>query len=249
MIPFEMPFRYSDSSLVKSLAWNKLEIYIILVDLTESINLIDWVEKDKHLGFDFVSWAVKLLEYFLYHVLMKLLFSSLNDSVVIIYTCQSDSFIIFSMRGVLVGLKVTCVFFVKVNELFVHCGWTCDQVRVHSASNDLQNFSQGVFIKVINIINLINGDEMTITQIHVPPAVPVQKGLGLADDNVTGSVSLAIESSKLKIKFLRLCLFSEFDEFFQNVLNLFLENVVLQEDDSLRLEDFVLDKFASAEIR
>ena len=90
---------------------------------------------------------------------------------------------------------------------------------------------------------------MAITQIHVSPAVSVQEGLGLANDNVSGSVSLAVEPSKLEIKFLRLCLFSELDEFFQNVLDLFLEDVVLQEDDSLGLEDFVLDNFASAEIR
>ncbi len=77
----------------------------------------------------------------------------------------------------------------------------------------------------------------------------VQEGLGLADDDVSGSVSLGVEPSKLEIKFLRLCLFSKFGEFFQNVLNLFLEDVVLQEDDSLRLEDFVLDDFASAGIR
>ncbi len=102
---------------------------------------------------------------------------------------------------------------------------------------------------VINIINLINGDEVTNTQIHVSPAVSVQKGLGLADDDVTGNVPLAIEFSELEIEFLRLCLLSEIDEFFQNTVNLFLENVVLQEDDSLRLEDFVLDDFASTEIR
>ena len=90
---------------------------------------------------------------------------------------------------------------------------------------------------------------MAITQIHVSPTLSVQEGLGLANDNVSGSVSLAVEPSKLEIKFLRLCLFSEFDEFFQNVLDLFLEDVVLQEDDSLGLEDFILDNFASAEIR
>ena len=90
---------------------------------------------------------------------------------------------------------------------------------------------------------------MAITQIHVSPAVSVQEGLGLANDNVSGSVSLGVKSSKLEVKFLRLCLFSEFDEFFQNVLDLFLEDVVLQEDDSLGLEDFVLDDFASAGIR
>ena len=116
-------------------------------------------------------------------------------------------------------------------------------------TDDLQNLGQRVLVVVINIIDLVNCDKMAITQIHVSPAVSVQEGLGLANDNVSGSVSLAVEPSKLEIKFLRLCLFSELDEFFQNVLDLFLEDVVLQEDDSLGLEDFILDNFASAEIR
>ena len=87
---------------------------------------------------------------------------------------------------------------------------------------------------------------MAIFQVHVASAVSVQKRFGLADDDVAWSVSLSVEPSQLELKFLRLCLFSEFDKFFQNVLNLFLKDIGLQQNDSLWLKDFVDGNFASA---
>ena len=94
---------------------------------------------------------------------MKLLFSSLNHCVVIIDTGQSDSLVVFSMGGVFIGFEVTCVLFVKVNELFVHRGRTCDQVGVLGFTDDLQNLGQRVLVVVINIINLVNCNKMAIT--------------------------------------------------------------------------------------
>jgi len=74
-----------------------------------------------------------------------------------------------------------------------------------------------------------------------------KKWFGLANDDVAWSVSLGVESSQLEKQVSKTLFFSpKFNELFQNILNLFLKYVVLQENDSLRLEDFVLDDFSTA---
>ncbi len=71
----------------------------------------------------------------------------------------------------------------------------------------------------------------------------------MADDDIAWGVAFAVESSQLELQLWRLGFFSKLNELFQDVLNLFLEDVVLQEDDSLRLENFIDNDFASAGIR
>lgn len=87
---------------------------------------------------------------------MKLGLSSLNCNIVVVYSCQCDPFMIWTMRSLTVSLEFTRVLFVKLKEFIVHCRWTSNQVSILTISYDVEDFSQAILIMMIDIIHLVN---------------------------------------------------------------------------------------------
>ncbi len=91
--------------------------------------------------------------------------------------------------------------------MFLHRGWACNNIGSFVFEN-FKCFGESIFIKVVNLIDLVNRNKFTLIQFHVASSMAIQERRKHANNNVSKSMACSVKHTNFKFKFLNIIIFS-----------------------------------------
>lgn len=166
----------------------------------EVSDFVNRVEEDEDLRF-FVYFLVEVFKDSSNYIFMHFRFIP-QYFVIIFYSLQcylcSSKFAMNQIIDVEFN-HILCVLFVESQKLFLHCGWTSNNIRSVFLSN-FENFSQCFFLLLEDIIDLINCNKFAVIKVEVTSLRSVHKWLGHGYNNVTVLMLLLVHSTDFEPK-------------------------------------------------
>jgi hypothetical protein len=212
----------------------------------EGIDLIDAVEEDKYLRI-FFSLFVEFFEDSSDDVFVHLI--TVFHHLVVVFDTLKRNFSTELQLHHFIDVELDDIFdtpLVERQELFLHGG----RARYHVGSvlfSDLKNRSQSLLLLLEDVVHLVDCNELAVVELHVSLLATVDERFRHHYQNVSRLMGLLVHTTHLEIQLFRFFCRSELSIRMEDSGELILKNVGLDNDDSLRFEDFVLHHFSPTE--